>query len=135
MLLSVLYFALIVMLMSRGLIEAVNSCFPGMAFLFDWLYLRYIVLAAVLFFFMLGIFHVPKRRQDSYRILPGAAFVSLGVVGISPLFSVVMGRSVKYSLVYGSIASIILLMLWLYMCCVLMYSGAVLNVALHELKK
>jgi len=93
----------------------------------------YFILAPVAFLILLGVYHLPKRPEDRYSVLPGAAMSSLGLVVISPVFSAVMGRSMKYSLVYGSLASLILLMLWLYMCCIMIYSGAVLNIALHGL--
>jgi len=54
---------------------------------------------------------------------------------IIPAFSFFMGKSVRYSLVYGSIASLILLMLWIYMCCFVLYLGAAFNVALYSIKK
>ena len=134
MLLGVSYFALIVMLAGRGAVERISGLIPGLSFLLDWVYLRYLLLAGILFLLLLGLYHVPKRREDKYRVLPGAALSSGGVLLISPLFSMFMSRSVKYSLVYGSIASLILLMLWLYMCCMVVCLGAVFNVALYKMK-
>ena len=47
-------------------------------------------------------------------------------------FSAIIGASARYPLVYGSLASIILLMLWLYTCCMVLFCGAALNVALRD---
>lgn len=133
-LLGFTYFALLVMLVGRGVLESINRLIPGLGFIFNWLYLRYILLAAILFFMLLGVYHVPKRKTDKYRVFPGAALSSLTVLIISPVFSAFMGNSVKYSIVYGSIASFILLMLWIYFCCLVIYCGAVFNVAAHKIK-
>jgi len=133
-LLAFTYFALVVMLAGRGVVAYLNSLFPGFQFLLDWLYLRYLFLAAILFFLLFALYYVPKRKTDKYRVLPGALVSSLGVLIISPVFSLFISRSVKYSIVYGSIASLVLLMLWLYFCCLVAYSGAVFNVALYKIK-
>lgn len=134
-LLAVSYLAIIVMLSGPVLIEGISNALPVSRKIMELIPMRYLLLAGVLFILLLGLYHVPKRAWDKYRVLPGAAAASAAVLILSPLFSLVMKRSVKYSLVYGALASLVLLMLWLYMCCVLIYCGAVLNVALHEVKK
>ena len=133
-LLAFTYFALVVMLTGRGVLESISKYIPGLGGVFNWLFLRYIFLAAILFFVLLGVYHAPKRKTDKYRVLPGAILSSLAVLVISPVFSAFMGNSLKYSIVYGSIASIVLLMLWIYFCCLLVYCGAVFNVALYKTK-
>ena len=133
-LLAVLYITLLAMLFSGRAAEKLCRVFPTCPFVFDVLYLRYVILALILFLLLLGIYHAPKREGDNYKVYPGALFSSLCVVIISPLFSAIIGSSVKYSIVYGSIASLILLMLWLYMCYLIMCCGAVFNIALYKIK-
>ena len=53
-------------------------------------------------------------------------------MGVSVAFSAFIGASARYPLVYGSLASVILLMLWLYTCCMMIFCGAALNVALRD---
>lgn len=126
--------AVILMLAGPVMIERLTLLLPGIGVLLKLLPLGRAFLAVVLFLFLLGVYHVPKRRQDKYRVLPGAVLVSFTVMLLSPAFSFFMGRSLKYSLVYGALASLILLMLWLYFCAVLIYCGAIFNVALYETK-
>ena len=133
-LLAVTYFALLVMLTGRGVAERIFAVVPHIAFLGGWLYLRYLLLAALMFVLLMGLYHVPKRKTDKYRVLPGAVFSSFALLAVCPIFSAFIAGSVKYSVVYGSIASLILLMLWLYFCCELVYLGAILNVALYKIK-
>ena len=56
-------------------------------------------------------------------------------MGVSVAFSAIIGASARYPLVYGSLASIIVLMLWLYTCCLILFGGAALNVALRDQKR
>lgn len=133
--LAILYFSLVLLLTGGTALKLLESMLPDMGFMPDFVYLRYLLLAVIMFFLMLWIYYVPKRPTDHYPVVPGAALGSLGVFVISPVFSWVMGSSVKYSIVYGSITSFILLMLWLYVCCLVLYSGAVFNLALYRTKK
>ena len=134
-LLALSYLVIIVMLAGPSLIVGLSKFWPVSRKIMDLIPVRYVLLAVLLFLFLLGLYHVPKRARDKYRVLPGAAAASAAVLILSPLFSYVMKRSVKYSLVYGTLASLVLLMLWLYMCCVLIYCGAILNVVLHKVKE
>ena len=57
-----------------------------------------------------------------------------GLVGVSIAFSAFIGASVKYSLVYGSLASIILLMMWLYTSSTVIYCGMALNLTIRDFR-
>ena len=43
-----------------------------------------------------------------------------------------IAASAKYPLVYGSIASVILLIFWLYLCSLMLIMGMVLNIVLRD---
>ena len=51
---------------------------------------------------------------------------------MSWLFSGFIAASSRYPLVYGSLASMILLMFWLFLCSQLIYLGAALNQAILQ---
>ena len=53
----------------------------------------------------------------------------------SILFSWFIGMSSKYSLVYGSLASVIILLLWLYLCGNILILGNVFNCVWYKRKK
>lgn len=133
-LLAVMYFALLAVLLGENAMLRISRFLPGLGTLINLLGLRYVLLALVLFAVLCGIYHAPKRISDSYSVLPGSCFASISIMLISPVFSFVVGSSVKYSVVYGSISSLILLMLWLYMCCLVIHCGALLNVVLNKAK-
>ena len=52
---------------------------------------------------------------------------ALAIVAASALFSWFIGLSSRYSLVYGSLASIIIMLVWLYLCGNILILGDVCN--------
>lgn len=130
--LAAIYFAMIVMLTGKEFISLINRLIPAVDMSFAWYYLRYPVLGMVYLMIALGIYNMPRRKEDRYSTLPGALMCTLGLVVNSMLFSSFISDSIRYPLVYGSLASVILLMIWLYSCCVVFYAGAALNICLRD---
>ena len=58
-----------------------------------------------------------------------------GWVVVSLLFSLYVENAGRYSLIYGSIGAIIVLLLWLYLAASMMLIGAEFNYILDELRK
>lgn len=91
--------------------------------------IRYIILPAVLtlyFAFMYKILPgLPIRRKRT--IFPGAAGAAVGWMLFSRLYAFYIDNFAHYSYVYGSVAAIVLLMLWLYFCMNILLMGAELN--------
>ncbi len=79
----------------------------------------------VLFFFFWGIYtFVPEKRLKAAKQIPGALFSALAwmvfSLGFSIYFNRIGGRG--YSYMYGSLAAIVILLLWLYFCmCILLW--------------
>ena len=53
----------------------------------------------------------------------------------SMVFSVLMGNSTRYSLIYGSLASVIIMLVWLYLCGNILIMGNVINYVLFTHRK
>ncbi len=53
-------------------------------------------------------------------------------MAVSIIFSKLISMSTKYSIVYGSLASFIILMLWVYICSIILIMGNVFNIALFH---
>ncbi len=132
--LAALYFAILVMLTGQSVIERLNRMLPFIDIRQSWRYVRFLVLAGIEYFICLGVYEVSKRSWDSYSTWPGALVATFALVGVSIAFSVFIDASVKYPLVYGSLASVILLMLWLYFCCMVIFCGAAVNIVIRDLK-
>lgn len=70
---------------------------------------------------------VPKRKATIKSQLPGAALSALGWLGYSWFYSFYTDHLAGNSYVYGSLSSIILIMLWLYVCMYIFFIGGEVN--------
>lgn len=70
---------------------------------------------------------LPQRKLKFTRQLPGALFTTTGWLVFSYGFSLYVMHFSKYSFIYGSLAAIILLMLWIYFCIYMLLIGAEIN--------
>lgn len=99
------------------------------SFLMIWDYLRYeFSVLVLLFVFMILYKTIPVKKIRLSRVFPGAAFSTISWLLLSFIFSAVMNRSFKFSSIYGGIAGIILLIMWLYWAMHIILIGAVINV-------
>ena len=70
---------------------------------------------------------VPNLRLTFRQVLPGALFSFGSWVLVSLVFSFYVDNIARYSLLYGSLGAIIVLMLWLYITCITLLLGPMLN--------
>ncbi|MBR2640575.1 MAG: YihY/virulence factor BrkB family protein [Oscillospiraceae bacterium] len=100
-----------------------------------WNWFRFVILNIISTGMLYTVYYCNAWRSP-YRInvLPGAVFGSLVFTVVSGFFSWFISSSVKYSAVYGSLASVIILMLWLYILSNIILLGALLNKELSEHK-
>ena len=101
----------------------------------SWFWFKYVLLAVIMFLFIWVIYRVSRKKHMHYSTWPGAILATIGIVGTSLIFSAFIAASARYSLVYGSLASVILLMYWMYLIGQVIYIGAALNIALRDLRQ
>ncbi|MDR0838814.1 MAG: YihY/virulence factor BrkB family protein [Oscillospiraceae bacterium] len=96
-----------------------------------WLWIRFVLLFMILFAMFYGIYLVtaPRATKGTKR-LPGALASAALIVIASTLFSRMISASAKYAIVYGSLASIIIMMTWIYTCATIFIMGNVLNISI-----
>ena len=70
---------------------------------------------------------MPNLRLTFRQVLPGALFSFGSWVLVSLVFSFYVDNIARYSLLYGSLGAIIVLMLWLYITCITLLLGPMLN--------
>ena len=107
---------------------------PFMSGIADWLIeARTIISPAVLVVFCLLIYtFLPNRKAKMLRQLPGAAFAALGWMIVSWIFSVYLDIFKGFSSMYGSLTTIVLIMLWMYFCMYSILLGGEVNVLLYQ---
>lgn len=90
--------------------------------------LRTIVgLIILLVFFLIIYVVVPNRKTKVLSQLPGAMICSAGWMGFSYAFSYYIDHYANYASMYGSLAAIVLFMLWLYCCMYILFVGGEIN--------
>lgn len=96
----------------------------------------------VLFFLLIILFsaiyaYLPKNKSNIKSELPGACLSSVCWVLFTWLYSLYIDNFSNFSYVYGSLAAIVLSMLWLYICMNIFLCGAEFNhiINTHKSKK
>jgi len=83
-------------------------------------------------FFTLLYKTVPNRKTKWYGEIPGAFFSACAWMIFSHLYSLYISNFNRFSMIYGSLALIILLMIWLYACIYIVFIGGYVNVLLQN---
>lgn len=129
--LLVLYLCVLLMLTGKHFLLWLDALMPRVSIVWSWTWLRFLVLFAILLMMILVLYRLTTPRRTSHRVLPGALFSAVGIVVMSILLSWLIGNSAKYSLVYGSLASVVILLFWFHVFGLLLILGVVLNHALE----
>ena len=94
-----------------------------------WQWLRFPILFALSVLALTALYRVSlsKKALPKSHVWPGAVFASVGLVIGTGVFSLFISLSSRYSMVYGSLASIIILMLWFFVCSNILVGGNLIN--------
>lgn len=126
--LLVLALTLALHVFGRQVIAALSqSQAPFLRFLAEVIDLRFFLLLGLqtaLFTAMFTVF--PNRPCRAAQSLPGALLASLGWLTFSNLFSLYIDYFGDHTHIYGQVYTMVLCMLWLYIClCIVFFGGAV----------
>lgn len=95
--------------------------------------MRTIITPIVLMVFCLLIYKfLPNRKDKLRKQLPGAVFVAIGWMIVSWIFSVYVDIFKGFSDMYGSLTTIVLIMLWMYFCMYCILLGGELNMMMYD---
>ncbi|MEG1879329.1 MAG: YihY/virulence factor BrkB family protein, partial [Pseudoflavonifractor sp.] len=133
-----IYLSMVVLLTGEWLFQLLAGFFRlDLASLpWDWQWLRFLVLFALVLLFVLVVYRMAAPRGSPRPpVLTGAVLAAAALVAASILFSWFIGLSSKYSLIYGSLASVIILLVWLYLCGNILILGNVFNCIWYRHKK
>ena len=99
-----------------------------------WRWMRYLLLFCFVLMLVLIVYRAGTPRGAVRRqvVLLSSLLAAVAIVGASVLFSWFIGMSSRYALVYGSLASLIILLVWLYLCGNLLLLGAVVGRVLED---
>lgn len=105
-----------------------------------WSYLRFIIplIFLILTFTLLYKFspNIKKSRNITLKkAFPGAMLGSLAWLGLSTLFSFYVSNFGNYSVAYGSLGGVIIMLVWLYISSIVIILGGEINATLESLKE
>jgi len=133
--LAAIYVSGLVILTGEWLMQILEQ-YIGLGDVFElWSRVRFLLLFLLLFGIIFGIYIIsaPREIRKTHR-LPGAFAAAVVLVVASVLYSKLITASIKYALLYGSLASFIIMMIWLYTCGIILIMGNVFNVSLRKMK-
>lgn len=118
--------------------------------IYEWIRIKFdvagIIVSKILrfrtFIFMIGLFilflfiysFIPHHRKKVRTQIVGAAFASIGWYVTSWIFSIYVDIFKGFSNTYGSLTTIILIMMWVYFCMYVILIGAEINDLIQEYK-
>ena len=95
--------------------------------------MRTIITPIVLMVFCLLIYKfLPNRKDKLRKQLPGAVFAAIGWMIVSWIFSVYVDIFKGFYDMYGSLTTIVLIMLWMYFCMYCILLGGELNMMMYD---
>ncbi|MFI3176620.1 MAG: YihY/virulence factor BrkB family protein [Eubacteriales bacterium] len=97
-----------------------------------FIYLRYFVMCVILsLLFMVLYTKIPNKEMEFTKQFPGALLASVGWILFSWCFSLYVDHFNGFNM-YGSLSTIVVIMLWLYICMYILLFGAQVNESMTE---
>lgn len=101
-----------------------------------WMQLRFPAVAAVVFFALLLLYTLAQDTpQPFWHICPGAVFALAVWMALSWLYALYADHFAHYSLLYGSLGAVIVVLIWLNLSAMVLILGAEVNGILISMRK
>lgn len=128
---------LALMVFGQEIYAFVSANMPWLASATGWLLrLRFVLAFIVLTLVFLAIYlGVPHSKFKFWQLLPGAAGAGASFLLFTWLFSLYIKYGSGYSTTYGSLATIVISLLWMYWCMYIILLGAAVNEFILDSKK
>ena len=126
-------FALIILVYGELLVQIVVSSLTktiGLDYKVNnfWLIIRWPVAMALYFLMVSYNYYVlPTERVRFREVLPGSIFASLAMLVVTGGYSFYVGRASRYDVIYGSLASVVALMMWFFFLAWMLGMGVMCN--------
>lgn len=137
---------IVIVIFGESIMHLTANAMPQLQLLFDFfIHIRVVFVIGILALFFWAVFtwlpsdgrekkekprekteHVKKQKRRVLYELPGALFTAFVWYLASWIFSGFINRFSAFS-TYGSMATIIIIMFWLYMCFYIIFVGAIIN--------
>lgn len=126
--LIMIYGALLIVLLGDWLLDVVRVLLDIPVLHYGWRLIQIVMPFAAIFLFLSLVYRITARTPRHKRtICPGALLTSVILVVVTSIFSQFITSSSRYATVYGSLASVIILLVWLFLCSNIVIMGNVFN--------
>lgn len=127
---------LVLMVYGRTLSNFIKEKFQNVDIFESLFYIKDLIIIVILMIFLLLIYKfVPKSKNKFKNQIPGAVIATMGWIVISKVFSIYLNLFKGFSIMYGSLTTIILIMMWVYLCIYIILIGAEVNNFIYLNKK
>ena len=127
---------LVIMVFGKPIISTIKSRF-GLLENYTWIseIITRLILIGILFIIFLFVYKFLSGYKIKFRNqIKGALFASIAINIVSFIFSRYLDIFKGFSLTYGSLTALMLIMMWTYACFYVIFIGAEIN-KIHEMKK
>lgn len=126
---TVILLTLLLLVFSNQIYDALKKGLPVAAEFVSIFIKQKLILSLCLLtlFFMLVYRLIKIKEHKLYTLIPGAVFSALSWIVTSYAFSLYVDNYSKYSYTYGSLATIVFFMIWIYACMYILFIGAEIN--------
>ena len=102
-----------------------------------WRWMRYLLLFCFVLLLVLVVYRAgtPRKAMRTRMVVLSSLLAALAIAAASAVFSWFIGMSSRYALIYGSLASLIILLVWLYLCGCILLLGAVVGKVIEDRMK
>lgn len=128
---------LLLSIMGQRVVEAITAWIPALQTLSSlltlWQYLRFVLAAAIMFGALALLYaSAQDQPQKASAILPGVAVAIVGWLAGSIGFSFYVENFASYSVIYGTLGAVIVLLSWLFITATMLIFGSEFNAALRS---
>ena len=135
-LMTAIVFALTLPSMGKDFVHFIENTFSlDLGFVKILLAYRWPFIIGFFFIVISFFYYVSFDRHDKWReVIPGTLFAMIGWVALSVLFSEFVNNFGRYTLIYGSLGAMVVLMVWFYMSSIVLMLGGEINSIYHSFK-
>ena len=122
-------------LLEERLPQGIAQRIPPLSGLWRWM--RYLLLFCFVLLLVLVVYRAgtPRKAMRTRMVVLSSLLAALAIAAASAVFSWFIGMSSRYALIYGSLASLIILLVWLYLCGCILLLGAVVGKVIEDRMK
>jgi len=133
--LAVIYGSAIVLLFGEWFIHLFDPYFQENIISELVLVIRFAVVFLLLFsvIYIMYLLTSPPGKSCQPRI-PGAIAASIALIIASVIYSQLISISIRFQILYGSLASFIILLIWLHTCSIILIMANVLNISIGKMR-